>query len=67
MADFARAYTLEKFPEVSQTQEFMELSPELLITYISSDELNVQQEELVRSEDVSYRILIKNVALLRDL
>lgn len=47
LAEFANSYTLNNFSDVAQTQEFLDMSSETLLAYISSDDLNVREEELV--------------------
>lgn len=54
LANFSHSYTLNNFTDVTQTLEFLEISSETLLAYISSDELNVQQEELVYSAVISW-------------
>lgn len=43
----AHKYTLENFSMVVKSDEFLELSPERLLIYISSDLIDVRKEEIV--------------------
>ncbi|XP_077970341.1 kelch-like protein 21 [Styela clava] len=54
LAVHARSYAMENFAEVFQTPEFMDLSVDKLLKYISSDDLNVQLEETVYTAAMSW-------------
>ncbi|XP_021491270.1 Bardet-Biedl syndrome 5 protein isoform X3 [Meriones unguiculatus] len=47
LAISAREFVSDRFPQISKEEDFLQLSPQELISVISNDSLNVEKEEVV--------------------